>query len=89
MSSNTNTPNNVTNVSIPETQNNSIVTTPISRLPIRRRYSLEFKTKVLTHLSLRNGPNGNISQCARDFELKRELVSEWNSQRDDIFASTL
>jgi hypothetical protein len=60
---------------------------PSSRLPIRR-YSLEFKCQVLSHLSNQNGAHGNKSQCARDFGIHRRFITKWNKQRDDIFASS-
>ena len=53
-------------------------------------YTLEYNYKVLTFLHARppHGANGNISECSRVCGVERKLVSKWNQQKANIFAST-
>ncbi len=48
-------------------------------------YTIETKCKVLSHL---NHIGGNISQCARDYDIPRRVIGKWKAQSQDIFDST-
>ena len=73
-------------------ENNQNLIEPQNTEPNKKptKHTLEYKCKVLTFLTATGPyyPNGNISHCARAFEIERKIVSKWQQQREAIFAST-